>query len=177
MFLLDTNILSQSQKAKPLQGVSAWLRRQTKVAIPFPVLVEIEEGIADVRRTKPDKADQLADWRDALLATEFEYPTINPNIARSLAQMHCCRPLKNFWFRETEAEKVKKPSQDLFIAAIAIEHRLPIATLDGRDFEYIDRFFPIPGVYNPEHDHWHVDEPLTDFDRRPLFGNEVIEVA
>ena len=55
-----------------------------------------------------------------------------------VGSMMCCRPLTHLWGAYSPSSS--KPGQDLFIAAIAIVHRLPIATLDTRDFERIQDF-------------------------------------
>lgn len=155
MFLLDTNILSHAQKPRPHPRLREWFSRQKIIVIPFPVLLEIEQGIADIRQTKPPKAAELTEWIDDLLGrVGVHHPEINNGVARTLAAMHSCRPLKNFWFPTMPSKKERRLGQDLFIAAVAIEHDMPIATLDGGDFAYIDRHFPLPGVYNPAFDIW-----------------------
>jgi predicted nucleic acid-binding protein len=156
MFLLDTSILSDAQNPKPLVRVQRWLRKQACIAIPFPVILEIEQGIVDVRRTKPHKADELRGWLADVLVSEFEYPEITPEVARTLAEMNCCGPLKNFWYVNPNGKKEKRPSQDLFIAAISIVHDLPLATMNEKDFAFVDRYFPLPGVYNPNTGCWAV---------------------
>ncbi|TDK31828.1 type II toxin-antitoxin system VapC family toxin [Rhizobium deserti] len=165
MFLLDTSILSDAQNPQPLVRVQRWLRRQARIAIPFPVILEIEQGILDVRRTKPHKADELGTWLREVLVSEFEYPEITPEVARTLADMNCCGPLKNFWYVNPHGKKEKRPSQDLFIAAISIVHDLPLATMNEKDFVFIDRYFPLPGVYNPNTGCWAVrPDHLADID-------------
>lgn len=158
MFLLDTNILSNAQKPRPHPVLQEWFRRQQVLVIPFPVILEIEQGIAEVRRNKPAKADELREWLDGLLKTVGIYqPDIDKRVARVLAEMHSCRPLKNFWYPSMPTKKERLPGQDLFIAAVAVAHRLPIATLDGDDYAYINRHYRLPGVYNPAFDTWVVD--------------------
>jgi predicted nucleic acid-binding protein len=165
MFLLDTSILSDAQNPKPLVRVQRWLRKQACVAIPFPVILEIEQGILDVRRTRPHRADELRAWLTKVLVSEFEYPEITPEVARTLADMNCCGPLKNFWYVNPNGKKEKRPSQDLFIAAISIVHDLPLATMNEKDFVFIDGYFPLPGVYNPNTGCWAVrPDHLADID-------------
>ncbi|WP_200933907.1 PIN domain-containing protein [Rhizobium sp. Leaf306] len=156
MFLLDTSILSNAQKPKPLARLQTWFRRQTNVAIPFPAILEIEQGIVSVRKNKPEKADEISQWLQEVLESKFEYPEIGSKVARILAEMYCCGPLKNFWYVEPKNKKETRPSQDLFFAAISIAHDLPIATMNEKDFVFIDRYFPLPGVYNPQLGIWAV---------------------
>ncbi|MDP9808100.1 putative nucleic acid-binding protein [Rhizobium tibeticum] len=155
IFLLDTNIISNSSKQKPHPRVSEWLNAQSRVAIPFAVILEVETGIAEKDRSDPAKAEELWEWMDQLLETEFEYAPPTPHVARLLAKLICCRPLTHLWLANPKADN-KKPGQDLFIAATSIAYDLPIATLNAKDFELIDSFFPLPGVYNPANDVWAV---------------------
>ncbi len=153
IFLLDTNIISDSSKVRPNPTISARLRRQHRVAIPFAALLEVETGIAEKYRSNPNKAEELWLWMDELLEMDFEYPLPTPLVARQLAKLVCCRPLTHLWFVNEYSDK-KKPGQDLFIAATSIVYDMPIATLNVKDFEMIDRFFPLPGVYNPANGLW-----------------------
>ncbi|CAK07668.1 MULTISPECIES: PIN domain-containing protein [Rhizobium] len=155
IFLLDTNIISNSSKRRPHPKVSEWLMAQSRVAIPFAVMLEVETGIAEKHRSDPEKAEALWEWMDQLLDTEFEYPAPTPQVARLLAKLICCRPLTQLWLANPKADN-KKPGQDLFIAATSIVYDMPIATLNARDFELIDGFFPLPGVYNPAFEVWAV---------------------
>ena len=53
--------------------------------------------------------------------------------------------------------------QDLHIAATALVHRLPIATMNVADFMRINDCYPLPEVYDPLTDCWHTRmEPLAD---------------
>ncbi len=155
IFLLDTNIISNASRKKPHPVVAEWLEAQTRLAIPFPAILEIETGIIEKHRTDPFKARELLDWMDGVLDTDFEYPVPTPQVARVLAELTCCRPLTNLWFANPQADK-PKPGQDLFIAATSIVYDMPVATLNVRDFELIDSHFPLPGVYNPAFGIWAV---------------------
>ncbi|MCY1226038.1 hypothetical protein D9M68_227130 [compost metagenome] len=153
LFLLDTNVISNAQKKQPQPDLAAWLKKQSRLAIPFPVILEIEKGIVEVSPNNPEKAAELRRWLDALLETNFIYPEITPGVARQLAVMQCCRPLKHLW-RTDPRSKERMPGQDLFIAAISIVHDIPIATIDRHDFLLIDHYFPLPGLYDPIGDIW-----------------------
>ncbi len=154
IFLLDTNVLSDSQKKHPNPTVADWLRRQRKIAVPFPVILEIERGIAEVAAYNPAKAAKLREWMDGFLATDFIHPADTPEVARILGLMYCCGPLKDLWC--TEVQSKKRPGQDLFIAAVAIAYGFSIATVNVGDFVRINSKFPLPGLYNPVDGVWAV---------------------
>ncbi|MBY5441783.1 PIN domain-containing protein [Rhizobium leguminosarum] len=158
MFLLDTNIISNSSKPRPHPAMAEWLIAQERVAIPFAALLEIETGIAQRAKDNLLAANQLWQWLDGIYETEFEYPPATPAVARVLGKMLCCRPLTHLWY---PASQKRKPGQDLFIAATAVVFDLPIATADGSDFELIDRHFPLPGVFNPAFGIWAVPRMVT----------------
>ncbi|MFC5757957.1 PIN domain-containing protein [Rhizobium sp. GCM10022189] len=154
VFLLDTNIICNASKTRPHPVVSDWLERQERVAIPFAVILEVETGISQKAFDSPLKAAELRDWLDGVLDTEFDYPLPTPKVARQLGEMLCSGPLKHLWYVDLSGRK--KPGQDLAIAATAIVYDMPIATLNCTDFDLIDRFFPLPGVYDPQMDRWTV---------------------
>lgn len=154
-FLLDTNIISESSKIRPNPTIADWLREQHRVAIPFAALLEVETGITEKCRSNPHKAEELWMWMDELLEMDFEYPLPTPLVARQLAKLVCCRPLTHLWYVNERSDR-KKPGQDLFIAATSIVYDMPIATVNVKDFETIDRFFPLPGVFNPANGLWAV---------------------
>ncbi len=173
IFLLDTNIISNASKQKPHPVIASWLAAQTRLAIPFAAILEVETGIIEKQKSDPIKAEQLWEWLDAVLDTEFEYPLPTPQVARVLAKLICCRPLTHLWFANPNADR-RKPGQDLFIAAIAIVYDMPVATLNVRDFEQIDDYFRLPGVYNPAFDVWAVPRRT---DRTSARENAAIMVA
>ncbi|WP_080837173.1 PIN domain-containing protein [Agrobacterium genomosp. 13] len=164
MFLLDTSVLSQAQYKKAHPSVAQWLADQEDLAIPFPALLEIQQGIVEIGARQPALAAEIMAWFDELLEWDFLYPEINHQVAKTLAKLHCCEPLRHLWYTNPENARRRKPGQDLFIAAVSIAHNLPIATLNGKDFALIAHYFPLPGVYNPAFSMWVVaksDRPVT----------------
>jgi toxin FitB len=157
-FLLDTCVISQAEKSKPIPAVASWLKAQTSLAIPYPVLLEVETGHYERSIVAPERGRELRAWIDGLLRTQFVYPAMTPAVARLHGEMLCCGPLKNLWFVDERSRK--KPSQDLCIAAISIVYQIPIASLDGH-FNRIDGYYKLPGVYNPERDFWTVEREGT----------------
>jgi predicted nucleic acid-binding protein len=161
MFLLDTSVLSHAQYSRQHPAVAAWLEEQVSVAIPFPVLLEVHQGILEVGFTQPDLAAELIIWLEGVLSMDHEYPEINPEVARVLATLYCCEPLRHLWYTNPENTKKKKPGQDLFIAAVSITHHMPIATLNTKDFVLIDRYHKLPGAYNPAFSSWIVEPEVA----------------
>jgi len=154
MFLLDTSVLSHAQYSRQHPAVGAWLEGQESVAIPFPALLEVQQGIIEVEITQPDLAAELLIWLERLLSMDHDYPEINPEVARVLAMLYCCEPLRHLWYTNPVNAKKKKPGQDLFIAAVSIAHNIPIATLNDKDFALIDQYHRLPGAYNPAFSFW-----------------------
>ncbi|WP_051000180.1 type II toxin-antitoxin system VapC family toxin [Sinorhizobium fredii] len=161
MFLLDTSVLSHAQYSRQHPAVGAWLEEQESVAIPFPALLEVQQGIIEVEITQPDLAAELLIWLEGLLSMDHNYPEINPEVARVLAMLYCCEPLRHLWYTNPDNSKRKKPGHDLFIAAVSIAHNIPIATLNNKDFALIDRYHRLPGAYNPAFSFWIVAPPET----------------
>lgn len=131
MFLLDTSVISHARYSRQHPAVGAWLEEQESIAIPFPALLEVQQGIIEVGDTQPDLASELLNWLRGLLSMDHHYPEINPEVARVLALLYCCEPLRHLWYTNPENTKKRKPGQDLFIAAVSIAHQLPIATLNS----------------------------------------------
>jgi len=153
IFIVDTNIISNASKTRPHPALSAWLASQSRLAIPFPIVLELEAGAAELKRRDPHKAGLLRSFIDDIFGTEPDYPEMTPAVARLLGEMMCCRPLSNLWLSSSIG---RKPGQDLCIAAISIVYGMPIATLNDRDFELIDDFYELPGVFNPVFGTWPV---------------------
>lgn len=110
--ILDTNALSAFVDGDA--GVGEVLRRQPRAAIPVIVLGELRYGIAESRRRSAYEA-----WLDAQLPhfdilavtdeTAIAYATVRVALRRS------GRPI---------------PANDAWIAALALQHQLPILSRD-----------------------------------------------
>ena len=110
--ILDTNALSAFIDGDA--GVGAILGSQARVAVPVIVLGEFRYGIAGSRHRKA-----YEDWLDAHLRNFDILPVID---ATALAYAGLRIGLK----------KLGKPipANDAWIAALSIQHRLPILTRD-----------------------------------------------
>jgi len=106
--ILDTNALSAF--ADGAAGVGEVLRRQARAAVPVIVLGEFRYGFAQSRH----RAD-YEEWLEAQLS-EFDILTVTEQTAVTYAALRVSlkrsgRPI---------------PANDAWIAALALQHRLPI---------------------------------------------------
>lgn len=121
--LVDANVLSEATRPEPDPGVVAWLRRNERhLAVDPVILGEIRFGILLLPRGA--RRRRLEEWFDEgvgrLRCFAWEAPT-GLRWAQLLADLRRAgrtMPIKDSW-----------------IAATALTHRLPLATLDRRDFE------------------------------------------
>jgi tRNA(fMet)-specific endonuclease VapC len=111
--ILDTNALSAFVDGDP--AVGQLLRREPQAAIPVVVLGEFRYGIATSRH----RADYEA-WLDAHLR-DFDILHVTEDTAIVYAALRAA--LKR------AGQPI--PANDAWIAALALQHRLPILSRDG----------------------------------------------
>lgn len=157
MFLLDTDIVSNTRKAKPHPKLLYWLGEVSPndLAISAMTVFELEAGISLLRsRGNGAKADEISLWLDGLIAAgSLPVLPIDHLVARLYGRMFATPALKNFLF-STPASKQPKSGGDLVLAATAIIHGGTIVTNNARDFRAIHAHFPLGGVYLPFTDEW-----------------------
>ena len=112
--ILDTNALSAFVDGDA--GVGEILRTQARASIPVIVLGEFRYGIADSRHQK-----EYESWLNLQLR-HFEILAITDQTAIAYATLRLAlrragRPI---------------PANDAWIAALALQHRLPILSRDAR---------------------------------------------
>jgi predicted nucleic acid-binding protein len=110
--ILDTNALSAFIDGEP--AVGEVLRRQARVAIPVIVLGEFRYGISQSRHRKA-----YEDWLEANFR-RFEVLDVTGDTTHAYASVRVAlrrsgRPI---------------PANNVWIAALALEHRLPILSRD-----------------------------------------------
>jgi tRNA(fMet)-specific endonuclease VapC len=119
--ILDTNALSAFVDGDA--GVGEILRRETRVAIPVIVLGEFRYGIAESRHRKAYEA-----WLETHLP-QFDTLAVTDETAVVYAGLRVAlrrsgRPI---------------PANDAWIAALALQHRLPVLSRD-------QHFDAVPGL-------------------------------
>lgn len=160
LILLDTNVISHARKQKPHPQIKDFLEglRHGSVAICTPTIFELERGALTRLKTDPEQGLELLKWLERFLQTDLYLLPNNMATERLTTHMSVCGPLQNFWVWQGKSAKGQFGS-DPKIAAIAIIHEVPIATCNVRDFLRIHEHFPLPGLYDPMADRWHVDPP------------------
>ena len=122
MFLLDTNIVSESRKPKPHGGVMAWLAAQESATLHISAMTigELQRGFELTRVQDATRADEIEAWLEQVIVSGQVLP-MDAAVCREWARLMHGRS-------NTLAE-------DAFIAATAIVHRLTVATRNVRDFK------------------------------------------
>lgn len=155
-FLADTNIVSETTKIEPNAAIKKWIRRGPNLLISYPVIFELEWGIANLERYNASRARRLSAWVEQLIAEAGDnFLAMTPAIARLHSRMMELPELRGMGMSHAKIRN-RPPPQDLCIAAVAITYQLPIATRDTLDFGRIHEYFPLPGVYNPAINHWSI---------------------
>lgn len=168
--ILDTCIISEAYLPQPPLWLLNWLDSLPpgSVVVPWLVLYETEYGIRLCERSNPTKAAYVLDWFEEFLQKRMVVLDMNVEGARLLGRMAACPALRHMF--ETPAlvnrrgERIKnekiKIGADAMIAAMSIAHGIPVASFNTRDFVYINKIFPLPGLYDPRSDDWIVDPPV-----------------
>ena len=130
MTLLDTNVLSEFMRPRPLTCVVSWLDEQTAGEVCTSAIsrAEIELGLMLMPRGQPQEALSQAAW--AMFAEDFAGRCLpfDEDAARHYARIVSTRTRTG---RPISVE-------DAQIAAIELAHRMPLATRNTMDFELID---------------------------------------
>ena len=122
MFLLDTNIVSESRKPKPHGGVMAWLAAQESASLYISAMTisELQRGIELTRAQDETRAGEIEAWLEQVIVSGQVLP-LDAAVCREWARLMHGRS-------NTLAE-------DAFISATANVHRLTVATRNVRDYK------------------------------------------
>ena len=158
MFILDTNVLSTFRKQAPHPVVAQWVARTGWKGITTTVvtITEIQRGIERARAQHPGVAADAERWLDGLLAAGM--PQILPmgvTASRVLGRMFEAPAVRNFTLTDRQA-KTQATGADLAIAAIAKEAGAAVATANIGHFLQISALFPLPGLFDPFGQAWHI---------------------
>ncbi|WP_312418784.1 type II toxin-antitoxin system VapC family toxin [Shinella sp.] len=161
-FLLDTDVLSETSKTRPHPKIVEFIQTAPNILLPAAALLEIQKGITEVCARNPLKAVRLSAWYKEL--TNGEIPIILPTleVIEVCGTLAADPALKNLLVPRADA-KNPRFGQDLHIAATALVHRAAIATLNVRDFLFINQLYPLPGIYDPRTGVWHAQMEPLDF--------------
>lgn len=126
MFLLDTNVLSDSTKLVPSPAVTTWLEAQpiTTLFVSVVTLAEARYGIESLPAGR--KADDLRQWLGSVII-DFDGRLLPVDAEIAMAQGRIRRAAENA--RRT------MPAIDAFLAATAEVHGLTLVTRNIRDFQ------------------------------------------
>jgi toxin FitB len=123
-YLLDTNVLSETRKRQPAEGVIEWITATPPERLHVSVLTlgEIEQGIARIRgRGDRQQAAALEGWlREVELGFADRILPVTMPVASTWGRQQYARPL---------------PVVDALIAATARVNGMTVVTRNVKDFE------------------------------------------
>ncbi len=126
MYLLDTNVISESRKVnagRANAGVANWTTMTSKADMFVSVitLMEIEQGILQLNRKDKRQSILLRDWFENTVKPSFadRIFDVDQHIASLCASLHV---------------PDKRPANDALIASTAIVHDLTLVTRNVTDF-------------------------------------------
>jgi len=133
MYLLDTNVVSETIRLNPNKTVMSWLERVPNEALFVSVLTvgEIRKGVESVADIK--RREKLRLWIDHELPQWFEDRVLPVNLA-----------VADRWGRLLAEVGRSVPTIDSLLAATALHFDLHLVTHNSKDFD-----FPGLEVINP----------------------------
>lgn len=127
MFLVDTNVISESRKVssgRAVPEVVAWLKATdpSTTFLSAMSLFEMESGVVRVERRDADQGARLRRWLDQVVKPGFAGRVLpmDAEVAAVCAGLHVPDPVSE---------------RDGWIAATALVHGLTVVTRNAKDFE------------------------------------------
>jgi predicted nucleic acid-binding protein len=133
MYLLDTNIISETRKPRPDPAVLAWIQAvpESDLHLSAVTIGELQKGVELTRRQDPQKAGEIGEWV-VRLSSIYQILPADETVFKEWARM-----LKG---------RTELKWEDGLIAATARVHRLIVVTRNVKDFTPFDVeiFNPFP---------------------------------
>lgn len=125
MYLIDTNVVSETRRRRPHPAVLAWLRSTRSVELRVSALTigEIQKGVEQLRDRDPDRANSIESWLNDAVLEGFDVLPFDAEAARE-------------WARLMQGQSADL-TIDAMIAATAKAHGLTVVTRNERDFDLL----------------------------------------
>ena len=121
MYLLDTNVISETRRPRPDRGVLNWLTGvpDEELHVSAVTIGELQAGIESTRKQDSAKAEELEAWVGKILAS---YNVLSADAA-----------VFRVWAR-LKHRRSNTLMEDALIAATALVHRFTVVTRNTGDF-------------------------------------------
>ncbi|WP_421423917.1 hypothetical protein [Agrobacterium rosae] len=144
-------------------AVAAYFR---EILLTPETLVDIDLGISHLAEANPAKAAEVREWFKLERHSYRMVSDYSGDFHQALVRLLSRKAIQNHWSAQASATRFKV-RQSIWVAAAAISHEVPIATLSPRLYSEIDRNVALPGVYDPATQIWHSRIDNSAKRRRP----------